>query len=594
MAGPVLKVAITWSLLGNRMPTQDDLLESARAINQKDGLTVLIRFLRMRDRSYGGNDTELNELVTGLLSGKIGAQVRGRMTNPQFVFINRWQLLFGIKLLLVFGAEPQVVRGGTVSLDDLTRLLLQINDFIDDGFHSQQRGVEDAEAAVDRTMLQEHFLFADEQPQNLVGRYYNLLVERADSKRKAQFDNWVDVQAETEAAIHTSLTAFAALLFAIYSGIPLTLEARRDGAVARILPKQADGDSEQAHPFCLDPSLRFRSVALDQQTIESALSAISCTPQNVREEHLNRYGASLGQVFDFRLLLRRPALLMSPSCLAGLSHSLVIQRLSQGLFWDIHDHLPAQGPSPNRNTFNSFWGRLIEQYGTDLLFRVQEQDRRARLIREGDYRVDNEKTADAIFVETRGTAQRATLVEFTVGRPRLTETIISGDLGAFKSDLLKKLGAALDQELDLLHRLLSGRRIISGIDPGRIKHWFLCLVVSDPFPAYERLLKPLIDKVRAVSVPKVTVHGPFVLSMNELEILETMSSRGGFCQQLFDWEGSTYRGRPFSHYADAKAKRLGIGYTNRYVADCASRATNAWAKTLFPKEASPIPVVGAE
>jgi len=562
-----------------------DLVKATQAINRLDALTVLIRLFRFADSRYGGNYELLSKVVAERFTTPIGLQVQRLLRDPRVVLFNRWQLLFGIKLVCTFGADKLSSADGRVPPDDLLELLLNINDFIDRDnvtISDEANGPVNV-ASAHQTVLKEHFLFSDEQPQNLVGRYYNLLFELSDPSNAGQFDNWVNLPNKTVDALGISSLEFAAILFGLYSTTPISAEVR-NGAEVKIFPPIHVGETGQ--PFCIDPSQYFRNIAFPLESSQKALELISCSPEDVKRDHQDKHGDNLGKLFDLTYLIQHPVVKLKDNCYAALSHNLLIQRLSVGLFWDIHDHLPSSGPPPNRLTLDSFWGRLIEQYGTNLLRRVALSDpKRRRLITESEYKLQQEKTADVILIEKQGQDQGA-LFEFTVGRPRLFDSLIPGNLQAFEEDMLKKLGSAIDQEIDLLNRLFSGEKQISGVNVGQTKRWLICVVVADPYPSYDFFLGPLKKRMQALHATKTPVLGPLVLSLNELEQLEAMGSTRGLVGTLLDWVGSSYGSRPFSHFAGARARNSGTSFKNEFVRDCSDRATEAWHRALFPTQPS--------
>ena len=175
-----LRIAATWSLLENPRPTAQELINAAAAVGTLDALTVLIRFIRYSDSIYGGNYPGLSREVAMRFTTRLGLKVQRLLSDPSIILFNRWQLLFAVKLVCIYGTAEPSYSDGRVPPDALLELLLKINDFIDkdDVSVAREGDISTSSASVWQTILKEHVLFSGEQPQNLVGRYYNIAFER--------------------------------------------------------------------------------------------------------------------------------------------------------------------------------------------------------------------------------------------------------------------------------------------------------------------------------------------------------------------------------------------------------------------------------
>ena len=137
----------------------------------------------------------------------------------------------------------------------------------------------------------------------------------------------------------------------------------------------------------------------------------------------------------------------------------------------------------------------------------------------------------------------------------------------------------MDQQLDLLSRLVNSERTIDEITSGKVNHWLVCLVVSDPFPSLEALLTPLKDLMKQLPETNAQYHGPFVVSLEELEYIETLSVNNKVSQILIDWEGSTHAGEPFEQYFYARTRGREV---NRWVEKRTNEALTQVERRLFP------------
>ena len=98
--------------------------------------------------------------------------------------------------------------------------------------------------------------------------------------------------------------------------------------------------------------------------------------------------------------------------------------------------------------FQTFFGELHERYGLDTLWRIRDDQlkakRQIRLLSEQDYASQGGPNPDSLVIESIGRRNtRCTLFEFKVGRPRYKDSIVEGDVQAFQEDLSRKLEAWL-------------------------------------------------------------------------------------------------------------------------------------------------------
>ena len=261
------------------------------------------------------------------------------------------------------------------------------------------------------------------------------------------------------------------------------------------------------------------------------LELVSSSPDEIRKEHQSKYGDSIGNPADLGILLKKPVIKLTDRSLAGISGKLLVQRYTSGLYWDINDALPDDTTKkPNRGMFWQFFGELHERYGRDTLGRIKNDQvrskRQIRLLSEQDYTSRSGPNPDSLVIETIGSSTtRCTLLEFKVGRPRYKDSIVGGDVQAFEKDLSRKIEVGLDQEIGFCRQLLGCQRTIPNLSARDVTAWFFVIVVTDPFPAMDIFLETLREKLAASpGLGKAKRYGPFILSLMELEQLETLNN----------------------------------------------------------------------
>ena len=518
----------------------------------------------------------LDRRVRDLFPTETGRRIVGELVRrTDCMFFSKWQLLLAIKLVCAFGSRD----AGTAGISDtqLLKLLLMVNGFYPGGEDSPDTPEGDLEA-VQETTLYEYALIQYERPYNLIGRYAELLDHLPAPGNQAGFNAWVDIQSVLTEELGLPVDIFKAVLFALYARSGIGASYPGDG---RPGPRLGS----------LDPETYFADTLVPADQITRALDLISITPDEIRDQHLAHCGASLGNPVDLRVLLSKPAIELHDGSLAGVSGQLLVQRYTCGLYWDIHDALPDDvSITPNRPRFQTFFGELHERYGHDVLKRIADRQakakRKLRLMSEQDYAIGNGRNPDGLLLETIGNRNtRATLFEFKVGRPRYVDSILKGDVQKFQADLSRKIADGLDQEISFCRQLLSGQRMISDLPVQDIRKWLFVIVVTDPFPSWEILLQPLRQRLAdAADLETSQTLGPFVLSLSELEQLETLPEKR-VSELLIEWANGPESGLPFhSFYA---YRTGGEPISNEYVDQLAYDDLNSSQITLFGKMVPP-------
>ena len=535
-----VRVPITWQLMHGRAVSETDFIRSIGELPVAQLLPGLITLLQYGDASEPPNYKTLDNHLYDLFPTQKARQIAQRLAlGTPWIFFSKWQLLFATKLLCAFGC-PDAGKA-EVNSNKLLDLLLMTNGFYPYGESrvSTEQGIMDR---IPELTLLSYSLIEHEHPLNLIGRYSEIFGRLADPANRSGFKTWVDIQEVVATKLGVQLDALKAVLFLLYGYSMLGLSWPDDGAPG-------------PRPGCLDPKHCFADLQVPQGRLARILELVATSPNQIREEHLYAYGDGIGNPVDLRTLLRKPAITLTDGTLAGISGQLLIQRYTCGLYWDIHDALPNDTHSaPNRQSFQTFFGELHEHYGGDVLERISDAQLRAkrntlrktRLLSEQDYLSASGSNPDNLLIETKGSRNtRCTLFEFKVGRPRYIDTILGGDVQAFHDDLHLKISEGLDQEIDFCRQLQCGQREILGLRTRDITGWFFVIVVTDPFPTIGILLEPLRSQLtNAPDLGNVRKYGPFVLSLAELEQLETLPKHriSGLSCSLIGMPGQTVIG----------------------------------------------------
>ena len=286
--------------------------------------------------------------------------------------------------------------------------------------------------AVQETTLRGYSLIQYEHPHRLIGRYAELFSNLPTPGDQAEFNAWLKHTRGMDDPVGHRAGRF---------------QGRSICVVRQISNRKAswpDDGTSGPQLGKLNPEIYFADARLSEEGLTGVLGLVTTFPDEIRDQHLDKYGETLGNPTDLSVLLRKPVIELHDGSLAGVSGQLLVQRYTCGLYWDIHDAL-QDDPSiaPNRRTFQTFFGELHERYGRDILQRIVDHQtgaqRRLRLLSEQDYPAGEGSNPDNMLLETIGRRNtRSTLFEFKVGRPRYIASFVEGNVQAFLETCTKR------------------------------------------------------------------------------------------------------------------------------------------------------------
>ena len=575
-----VRVPLSWEIVRGKAVSEGDFLQALSELPVGKLLPGLVTLLQCGDASEPAAYRTLDHRISDLFPTWAARRIAERLSREShWVFFSKWQLLFAIKLLCTFGSTDASIA--QVKDDKFLDLLLMTNGFYPRG-ESDLSTDEGVKGTVQRLALLGYSLIQHELPSNLIGRYSELFGRLAAPTNQCEFNSWMDIQNIVKTKLGVHLETFKAVLFMLYGSSLGGSSWPGDGEVRPRLG-------------CLIPERHFNDMRVPQEELNRTLELVSTSPEEIRAAHQSVHGNQIGNPFDLGILLRRPVITLPDGRLAGISGQLLIQRYTCGLYWDIHDALPDGGTAePNRQSFQTFFGELHERYGRDVLDRIMAGQlgakRKSCLLSEHDYPLGSGANPDSLVIETIGNRNtRCTLFEFKVGRPRYKDSIVEGDVRAFQDDLRRKIEDGLDQEIDFCRQVQTGQRHIPGLLTRDITGWFFVIVVTDPFPTIGVLLEPLREKLaNSAALGNTRRYGPYVLSLAELEQLETLP-KSRVSQLLVDWEDGPDRLWPFNTFYAHRTKGQPVG--NSHILGLAdediARVTNTLlGDSMHPQQSS--------
>lgn len=520
---------------------------------------------------WGWFDADLQvKLAEGLFDSEVLTRVRTllRETKPmgKRVLFHAWQLRFLIKASLLYGSpmsSPQVDQS-----DFLQRygrcLLIVIDLMVEDRPEGGYEAPEDLRAGVMEVLIRQVSAHRVETPKHLLARYHDLFFRLAPSPTLAASPNAIDLQATFQQATGIDLRVFLATGF---------------GVLSHYVNVQDFGTES----FGIRSRRFFRRAAVSRASADRLFSLLGTNRRVARAEHRAKYKRGLGKLFDLVNLMQRPLIQVRKGHFVPASPQDVVERITAGVYWDVHDFL--QGAE--RRKFQRFFGELIEAY-------VQQSFKRMfpavpGLVQRAFYDVPYEsehgesRASDVVVFGP----EHALFADATVGRLRMTDTVIPGSLREFRQDVGKKIVATAAQIDRSIRDFKAGILRFPGWDPDAVVRFYPIIITASPLPLTLQTLEDVLDSVRAAGVlTEPDLATLEVLSLEDLEFIEPVVASGvPFDQLLIEKnQDPQFRALPAIDFL-GRHRTYRDRANNTYLSDLFHEQTEAVRRDLFSDDA---------
>lgn len=542
---PVAEAITAEEVLGQR-GTEQKAIELCQSIFWKDCISFASRISALLEK-YGSEDTKLQiKLSQQIFKGNTRDRVIELLKSPHGAIkrslFNSWQLLMFTKIALLFGSDDTKQNLGEKSrLEMLGDCFLVVNDLIGLGV---DRVFYDNDTHLTEALIRNGAFFAREEAGNLLPRYYELfsvLPQKEDLKKSPHH---TDIEAAFRKATGFDLDLFLALGFGIYS-------------------YYAPVEDLNLNKFVLNSSTFFSKTLVPDEIANKLLDHISISRDQFKEQYSAKYGESnLGNYFDFTLLRQRPLVRLDESIYVPVDICFLVERITSGIYWDICDSLCGQ----EKQRFMSFFGVILQKYLEELFRRVYPESRTTTNRVFYDIPYDGERAADVILFY----GEEAVFIEVVVGRLRMEETMITGDLDAFRKDISTKVVDAARQLDRVIRDFVSKKLTLPGWSPINIKRYYPVAVTVSPLPiflkTYDEVRRMVADAGYLISPNLAELE---IVNIGELEIIEPLLESGRTLVKMLDskTQDKFYRLVPLWHYlyatSDNRALRKGSGYLHK-------------------------------
>jgi hypothetical protein len=391
-----------------------------------------------------------DNIVRHVFSPETAERLLRRNENVRFVF-HRQQLLFMMKEALLNCHDDG--RAPAVREDVFGELFLMASDHLPLG--APKPDADDDKfvwIAANLLPVQEASAFND----------FDLSIIRSrmmlfDSLPKLKDDPHYDIPVLFEKVTGISLLTYHSLLF---------------GALTKFLKFDAERFVQNPRSYSLQREW-FSSTKIPAAQVEAFLNFVSATPDELAAQlHSRNSGPN-----DYTVLRDKP-LFRDGDSLFLVDFSFLAEKIESAPFWTVHSTLG----SGQRENFHSFWGRVFERYGADLLGSVSDGRLNALCCKPVFDSRPNEEVCDAILV----CGHSAAFIEFK-GATFTSRAKYGNDAHLLRSELDRKLVCSEDrmQAVEQLYRSIQatcrrdGAEQIRELDLKRITTVFPVVVTRD-------------------------------------------------------------------------------------------------------------------
>ena len=270
---------------------------------------------------------------------------------------------------------------------------------------------------------------------------------------------------------------------------------------------------------------------MGEATKAAFLTYVSATPDELQTE-LSGFRSD----WDFLAFQNHPVVRL-PEGLVVIDRIFLMDRVTTGLYWVVHDHLKLQSDA-RRQLWTQAWGDMVEE--------MAESELRSHALpilgggqtfyTEHDLAsaYPGHKTSDVVL----DFGDRLVAIEIVSGQLS-TGTRVDGKLASFMSDMEKIAFKKLRQLHDTTECLLADAQSLTGSD-GRYRVAPI-IVAGGGFPN-SPITRVVIDQYceeQGLFVHPM-VAAPVIIDLGELEMLEGLQEQGHLLLDLIEgWQGST-------------------------------------------------------
>jgi hypothetical protein len=490
-----------------RQGSSDDL---ERILSRLPSEAVVLSVAKLNALLYWYPPTD-RSAQRGLLHELVETSARQRalelLEQPDRVAFFEEQLLALMKHAILFGKPT-----GDVDLsrewDEVIRAAFLTSELI--GREHAATGDDER----DLTLMAVRSLYFNtvEPPANLLARYYDLWLVRPTQEPHLNSPDYVNIEAAFREATGVDIVDYLAAGFALLAHFMRFKTAK----------------AFEEYPFGvswddLNVSLPERGAA--KRFVQHIAQPVRRLAREFRSmpSKPGLAGASLLPFF------RTPVVLMQSGDLVPVSLRLLFEKLTDGVYWTLLEHMKARYGDKGFYRFTRFVGELFQAHVYDALSHAYADSPllSKRLFGEVRYGQPEVKGADATLIY----GDVVVFFEVSTSRLRYQQTVLRGDLEAFDEDIEKCVIGNAKQLTRVVADFRRGDLVFDGLDPARVHHIFPVIVLLEPFPEFPLTWRRV--RCRLQEEGYLTDCEPLqIMSAEDLEMVEPLLAEGQTFESL--------------------------------------------------------------
>lgn len=284
-------------------------------------------------------------------------------------------------------------------------------------------------------------------------------------------------------------------------------------------------------PLTIDPTLP--DISRDSRDIDAALSSISATA----DEFVEDFGRGTMGPWNFLPFERRPVLRRDDGQLMVLDPKLLLTRITDGLYWDVHEGMRARDGDKGWQAWTRGYGSMVEGFATHHMPSLAPRGvQGAVFYSEDDLAVAYPRSKICDGVIDRGTV----FIPIEVVSGRLTvASRIDGQLPAFRRDVQKVLVKKATQLDSSASSLLRDEQRLTGRTPVVGRRVLPVLLASEGFPIVPHSDNFVNEQFKAARLFRdARVQWPGIISLDEFSMLLGLAEHGyALDDSIASWRG---------------------------------------------------------
>lgn len=301
------------------------------------------------------------------------------------------------------------------------------------------------------------------------------------------------------------------------------------------------------------PKKLFSESRVEEQKVNVFFKLLSTTFSRSRLELQTSFSREQRRefIYDFLYLRANPLLQINSEIYIPFSLPFLFERITNGIYWQVLDHLNRQYERTVSDRFTRYHGRIFQIYVEEFIQKIHKQNpiKGEQFFQEHTYRIGKQegKTPDIMIFGS----DYAIFFEASATRMQAKGTIGLGERAAFDSDF-KKMVLHNAKSLDnFIEKFRNGSIKIEDIDPGKIELYYPVIITIESFAGQNSIIYPFVKRKLEDTELLVgkDIAGLTILEISDIEYLEGYVN-AALIDILKSWHSQSNGLLPEQHFKD--------------------------------------------